>query len=287
MNKLALGTVQFGMDYGINSQAGKIPQKDVLNILKFAEENGINTLDTAFSYGDSEKIIGKFLKNNPGTNYNVISKLPNANKQSFEKYFKKSLINLHRNKIYGYLFHNFSNFLAEPELLDSMYMLKKKKLVNKIGFSIYFPADLEYLLKNNVKFDIVQVPYNFFDQRFSPYFPKLKEKNIELHVRSVFLQGLIFKKPSELSTNFLGIKKSLELLNSLSSVNKVMISSIALNFANLNKYIDKIIIGVDNLSNLKENLNNFKDSSIINKFYTDLENLSIDDEQIILPINWK
>ena len=114
----------------------------------------------------------------------------------------------------------------------------------------------------------------------------MKERDIEIHVRSVFLQGLYFKKIKELSFQFKEAKLNIERIHKFSKETGLSIASICLNFALLNKYIDKAVIGVDNIENLKENLSLIKYKNIIQKNYSFLKNLKIENEDITIPLNW-
>ena len=284
MNKLVLGTVQFGVDYGINNNRGQIPKNEVFSILDLARKNQINLLDTAPAYGKAEKIIGQYLKRNPGK-FEIISKLPKINDYSeISKYIDQSLGNLNIDHLYAYLIHDFNTIKKMPDLVK---YLKKNNRIKKIGFSLYYPEELTYLLEHKIEFDIIQVPYSIFDQRFASYFKNLKDKNIEIHIRSVFLQGLFFKHPQKLTGNFIKISSKIKTIRNLGRRNNLSISSLCLNFAVLNNLIDKIIIGVDSLKNLEDNLKSIEDKKKVAKIYNELAFLKEDDENIILPINWK
>jgi len=285
-DKIALGTVQFGLDYGINNLTGKIPKNEVFEILDYAHKSGINVIDTSYAYGDSESVLGEYLKRS-GIKFKVVSKLPgNKDDKSFE-IFHETLNHLNKNKIYGYLIHNFDFYLKNSRIWADLRKIKQQGKVQKIGFSLYYPEELEYLLKKKVTFDLIQVPYSIFDQRFSVFFQQLKKKNVEIHIRSVFLQGLVFKEINTLPKRFLKIKRKLETLKKLAGDLAIPVSSLCLNFAALNPFIDKVVIGVDNIANLKENLNNLKYQVKTKKIYNKLLKLKEEDENIILPVNWK
>lgn len=286
VNKLGLGTVQFGLKYGINNLRGQIPSKEVFEILDYATEVGINTLDTAYTYDESEDVIGEYISKSD-KQFNIISKLPSKTDMTISVAIDRSLKKLHIKKLYGYLIHDFNKFRDNPQLISALIKIKNEGLIQKIGFSLYYPIELDTLLKEKVKFDMVQLPYNVFDQRFAPYFTILKEKNIEIHIRSVFLQGLVFKKPINLPKYFLPIRKHLEDLNKLADGLNVSISSLCLNFVLNNEFMDKVIIGVDSINNLKENLENLNDAEKVKRVMNRFFNLSFKDEKIILPVNWK
>ncbi|MBW2993081.1 aldo/keto reductase, partial [Candidatus Woesearchaeota archaeon] len=191
-----------------------------------------------------------------------------------------------QDKLYGYLIHDFKTFKEHEGMLGVLKQLKGEGKIEKIGFSLYSPIELKYLLQNNISFDVVQVPYSIFDQRFSRYFSLLKEKGVEVHIRSVFLQGLVFKNPDKLEGRFAKVKNKLLKLRNLSDRLNIPISSLCINFALLNEYVDKVIIGVDSLNNLKENIPSMRDKLRIKEIYSNLKNLEETDENIILPVNW-
>lgn len=285
MNKISLGTAQFGMNYGINNKRGKIPQTEVFDILSEAIEFGIDTIDTAYDYGESEKVIGDFLKSTR-YKFKVISKLSKCKYSEVKEIFESSLNNLGLYMIYGYLIHSFENYKKDKRIWNEVEKLKKVGKIKKIGFSLYYPQELEYLFGHKVYFDMVQVPYSIFDQRFEPYFAELKQRNIKVHVRSVFLQGLVFKRLDELESRFLKIKPKMSFLHNLSKELNLPISVICLGFVLLND-VDKVVIGIDSKKNLIENITQLKYISRINLVYEKLKELREDDENIILPINWK
>jgi aryl-alcohol dehydrogenase-like predicted oxidoreductase len=287
MTKLALGTAQFGLKYGINNSRGKIPISETFEILNKAVETNIDVIDTASAYGASEKILGEYInKLNSKKTIKIISKFPNTSKKKIQEAVNKSLEILHINKFYGYLLHDFSLFKKDKTIWQKLESLKKDNKINKIGFSLYYPEEIEYLLKKDISFDIIQVPYNIFDQRFEKYFDILKKKHVEIHVRSVFLQGLFFKSIQSLDEYFKGIANKLKYLNKLSQEQNVSISAICLNFALVNKSIDKVIIGVDSLENLLENINNQKYLNKVESVYSKLMNMKINDQNILIPMNW-
>ena len=146
MNKLTLGTVQFGIDYGINNSSGKVSKDEVFKILKYAEDNGIDLLDTSYAYGESETVLGEYIKKSPPF-FKVISKLPRNDRKNKINIFFESIKKLHINKFYGYLLHHFDFFLRNPEIWEFFKILKKEEKAEKTGFVLYYPHELEYLRK--------------------------------------------------------------------------------------------------------------------------------------------
>jgi aryl-alcohol dehydrogenase-like predicted oxidoreductase len=286
LSRIALGTVQFGMDYGINNTKGKVPAQEAHRILKYALENNVDTLDTAGVYGDSEKVIGEFTGQGERP-FKIVSKLTLKEDATVEGAVHDSLEKLRVKSLYGYLIHDFKAFVQSPAIWQSLEALKKQGKVQKIGFSLYFPQDLQFLWEHNIAVDIVQVPFSVLDQRFAPWFKKLKEKQTKIHVRSVFLQGLMFKNTNALTGRFLKIKGKLETLNALSLRINVPIAGLCINFAALNPGIEQIVLGVDSLDDFKQNVQMLQYKDKVKTIYADLLALAEEDENIILPFNWE
>jgi len=283
-DKLALGTAQFGLAYGISNRAGQVPKAEVFKILDLAAAAGINLLDTAFAYGTSEAAIGSYLGAS-GRKFRLVSKLP-PRSSAARRSLIKSLQRLRAKKLSGYLVHDFAFFRRNPRVLKVLQELKKEGLIEKIGFSLYHPAELEYLLRNDFSFQLVQFPYSVLDQRFAPLLPLLQKKKIEVHVRSVYLQGLVFRAPQSLSGQFKPIAPKLTKLQQIAASSGLSTGALCLNFALLNKGVDKVIIGVDSARQLQENLDFCMLAGKVKKLLKSLAKLHESDEQIILPTNW-
>jgi len=284
-DKIALGTVQFGLDYGINNTRGRIPKDEAFLILSKASEAGISVLDTAAAYGQSEEVIGEYIA---GGNrcFDVISKSSKCTPGQLAESTKRSMNRLHLSRLYGCLLHSFNDFKESPGLWDELLAIKQLNLVGKVGFSLYHIEEIEFLLNHVAGIDLVQVPYSVLDQRFSPYFSTLKEKGIEVHVRSVFLQGLLFKESDKLQGHFLKAKDALSKLHAIARKTGIPCSALCVNFAALNKYVDKVVIGVDSLANMDDLLHVPRYGGAVQGVYHQLECLRLDDLDIILPTRW-
>ena len=186
-SKLVLGTVQFGLQYGVNS-AGRPSEEGVKAILREAAAQGIRMLDTSSAYGNAEEILGRCIPD--GAPFRLVSKYPKG-EASVASVFAQSLRRLGTGHLYGYLLHHFEVFRANPAVWEEFRALKEQGLVDKIGFSLYEPSELEFILEQGVPFDLLQIPYNLLDRKFEPYMRELHAKGVEIHVRSTFLQGLL------------------------------------------------------------------------------------------------
>ncbi len=286
-SRIGLGTAQFGLDYGIANQGGKIPREGVFDILKSAAQRGILLLDTACAYGDSEAVIGEFIKKGPSP-FRVVSKFSLApyKEGGVKQILRQSLVKMNISGVYGYLAHRLADVLDDERVWADMLELKRQNLVQKIGVSIYSPRELEELDKRDIKFDLVQFPHSIFDRRFEKYARGLKQRNIEIHARSIFLQGLAFMKADQLPGHLKEAGVPLRRLADLSFKHGISIPSLCLNFALLNPHIDRVIMGVDGLRHFEENLKSFEDLDKVRGIYDQLQELSINNEEVLLPHKW-
>ena len=273
--KLVLGTVQFGVQYGINS-AGRPDEQMVKAILEEAQALGINTLDTSSGYGEAEEILGRTISK--GHPFKIVSKYPKGN-VPVKEMFLSSLDRLKVNSLFGYLLHHFEVYRDNPDVWREFMALKEDGKVQRIGFSLYMPDELEILLKNNVDFNLLQIPRNIFDRKFDPYLRELKDRGVEIHVRSTFLQGLFFKDRQTLPDKLKPLKKYLEELDNISKETGMSIAELALNFNYQNENIAGVLIGVDNVDQLKTNVGSLSDQSVN-------IDISVKEKELLNPVNW-
>ena len=209
MNKLVLGTAQFGMDYGINSIHGKVKPKEVQNILHYAKSVDINFLDTAPAYGDSEKVLGTMNTKD----FKVVTKTRHFNSTDItddeilllNQDFNNSLKDLKLDSVHALLVHNTDDLLKAGafRIIDHLKNLKKAGKIKKIGVSVYDNQQLTFVI-NNFDVDMVQLPFNIFDRRLinSGMLELLNSKGIEVHARSIFLQGLTLMSDKSMPRKF-------------------------------------------------------------------------------------
>lgn len=282
MNKLALGTVQFGMKYGINNFVGVPNDREVTNILDFAYKNGIQTLDTAIAYGNSQERLGKLSNDN----FKIISKFSGIfNFKDLENELLKSLSNLRRDKIYGFIFHKANDLIENPKMWSYLERLKSLKKIKKIGFSIYNEKELNEILNLGFIPDLVQLPYSILDRRLEDSLIKLNNLDVEIHVRSVFLQGLYFKKINNIPKKLNPLKPYLEKLHDLCNKFNISMSSLALNFVKQNKNIDKIVIGSDSVNQLIQN-NSVMSYNLESNLIKLVQEINVKETELLIPNNW-
>ena len=251
LQKIAIGTAQFGLNYGISNQSGQSSFEAVCEILLEAQKLGIDTLDTAAAYGNSETVLGDALTKT-GTHFNIITKV-SGKEDSVAKTLGYSLEKLQSRSIYGCWFHDYNAWKNNSQLLEELQEFKAESKISKVGFSLYNPEQAEELLAQNIAFDLVQVPYSLFDQRFETVFQKLQKVGVEIHTRSVFLQGLFFLEPEKTNPYFKEILPEIAAVKAFASQHKIPLNLLLLGFAALNPNIDKVVIGVENATQLKAN----------------------------------
>jgi aryl-alcohol dehydrogenase-like predicted oxidoreductase len=283
--KIGLGAVQFGVDYGVSNTHGKTTKHEVSQILQFAYENGISVIDTATSYGSSENILGEVVTND---DWRFVTKTPHFSDNSLnsthvnqlKESFNQSLFNLRKKYIYGLLLHSCDDLLKPGgELIfREMERLREIGMVKKIGVSAYSSKQIAAILgKFNI--DIIQLPINIFDQHLfvDGWLEKLKNKNVEIHARSTFLQGLLLMPRTSIPTYFLPIKEKIELFSKSAQELSLSKLELALGYVMGINEIDKIVVGVNTIEQLREiieatqvkvNPMEFTDVSIDNPIYT-------------------
>lgn len=257
MNKLALGTAQFGLKYGISNQIGKIQLKEVKEILQYAKSLNINIIDTAISYGDSEKVLGE----TGVKDFKFITKLPVFPKNIFdvsswiENEIDLSLKRLNVQSLYGLLIHRSEDLIhgKSKDIVEALYKIKSKGKVKKIGISIYETSELEQLT-DLIEIDIVQAPLNIFDQRLltSGWLSKLHKNDIEIHVRSIFLQGLLLMPRQKYPSYFNQWQRLLKMWHEWLNDNKISALEATVRYALSINELSRVIVGITSKKQLKQ-----------------------------------
>jgi len=258
-SRIALGTVQFGLDYGISNSNGKPSLNEIDSILNLAIDNNIIFLDTANAYGEAEQVIGLLNSNR----FEIVTKfLPESQNGLFENQFQESLLKLKTDKVFGLLAHRPMDVVNNPKIWEKMNLQKDLQKVMKIGFSFDKPEEYYAVIKKSFFPDLVQVPFNYFDDRFVDIIEELKDKGCEIHVRSAFLQGLFFTDTNQLPSFFDEVK---ELLSKLQKEYDTSLPATLLRFVLDNESIDKVLVGVQNKIQLKNILDSLQNAPEIKK----------------------
>ncbi len=287
--KLALGTVQFGLDYSISNTAGQVSVDEVSKILDFARSVNLDTLDTAQAYGSAEQVLGSLAQTR---HFKLISKISQANSlpDKLRPSIEQSLQTLKLDVLDGILLHD-ADILLQPQgsvVYDQLTQAKHAGLVKKIGVSVYHPQQLIELCQR-FSLDMVQLPLNLFDQRFlaDEVQAVINQQQLEVHCRSAFLQGIIFCQPHSLPPFFDSLKPSLRLLQQ--QANELNVSPITLCLALLKSQsnIAKIVIGCCSEAQLKQTVEAYHQiDNTDNSSAIDFDAFAVTDDTVINPANW-
>ena len=281
--KIVIGTAQFGMNYGIANQNGQVDKNEMESILNFAYENDINTLDTAKIYGNSERSIGNYLKKT-GKSWDVITKVKYADKSIFEQ------IQDSKEKLtvrpFVVLTHTAELFLNQ-EFQSILQQAKVKKLINRIGVSLSNEKEINQVLATELKPDIIQLPMNILDTRLyrCGILSKLFNKGIEIHVRSAFLQGLFYLSKTDLEKRFSDVVPQLHKLKLIAAKADLTLAELSLLWLVNLKEVRKVIIGLDNVCQLKAHLETLK-KNVDSSVFEEALSIQYENENILNPSLW-
>lgn len=284
VSKLVLGTVQFGLEYGINNSVGKPSKKNCFEILDQAKAHGISELDTADAYGTASEVLKEYFQMNPNS-FKVMGKFSNDSSKSIGDYLDISLGRLGLTKLDGYYFHRFSDFLNFKDY-DQVSALKKMGKLEKLAVSLYTNSELEIAV-NHPEVNIIQLPFNLLDRSHQKIelLKKAKLLNKEIYIRSAFLQGLFFMNPEKLPAGLQGLKPALLKIQELAATYKLTLEEMCLNYALHKNYIDKIIIGVDSTIQLEKNIKSIHERFPI-ELEKEIELIQVENEELLNPANW-
>jgi aryl-alcohol dehydrogenase-like predicted oxidoreductase len=284
--KLALGTAQFGMNYGIYNLSGRMSSVEAEEIIRVGREHGIDTLDTAIAYGDSEALLGQL----DIGHWKIITKLPSVpdNCTDIEQWvinqIQQSMTRLRVTKLHGVLLHRPAQLLEPmgPALYNALQSIKSIGMTSKIGISVYGPHELDALF-DAYKFELIQAPLNILDRSLvdSGWATQLRNAGIEIHTRSVFLQGLLLMPQSQRPVKFLGWTDIWNEWDCWLEREGLTPIQACLGYVSSLSAIDSVVVGIDNVVQLNQVLE-AADGKLTNlpEFST------LCDERLINPALW-
>jgi len=291
--ELGLGAAQFGFDYGISNESGKVSAGNVQTLLKIAYENDIRVIDTAVTYGDSETVLGQSIPE--GFSFRIMTKLPPMKKDSIcekdsaliNENFYGSLKKLCIEKVTGLFLHCPDDlFLPGGDIIyTTLLSLKDRGLVEKIGISIYNGDEIDRLF-HHYDFDLIQLPLNVLDQRLvkSGHIAKLKKKGVEIHARSVFLQGILLMPLDKINPFFTPVLHVLTKYRDFLEEYGLSPVEGALSYLRTIKELDIVLVGINNEKQLMENINAFK---LTLPDALDFSEFAIEKVNILNPYHWR
>lgn len=289
-SKIILGTVQFGLNYGINNINGVPNQVEINSILDEAYRNNIKILDTAEAYGNAHNAIQAYHMNSKNR-FEIITKYSSLRTNfpsSLLLRVKKIIKTLRVENLYCYMFHSYKDFkqlypLFEKEIIE----LKENGLIKKLGVSIYSNEEL-YDLLDYKHIDVIQMPFNLFDNvcQREMAIKKAKFHNIEIHSRSTFLQGLFFKNRNTIPKKLKPLLPYLETVDKYATLNKHDINTLSLCYVKSQKFIDNFLIGVESIDQLKNNINSY-DNYLTTELIEKINSIEVKELELLNPSNWK
>lgn len=290
--QLGLGTVQFGLDYGVSNATGRTPEPEVRRILELAASRGLRVLDTAAAYGESESVLGRCL---PGAgNFRIVTKTvplrqargTDAAPGLVREGFARSLARLGLPAVDGLLAHHAADLLgpggdAVFAVLDG---LRREGLARKVGLSVYSGEDIDAALAR-FDFDLIQAPVNVLDQRLvsGGQLARLKARGVEVHLRSVFLQGLLLLDPAAAPAYFEPVRPRLAAWRQALDRAGLTPAQGALAFAR-SLDADVVLVGVENAAQLAANAADFAAAQGAG---LDFAAFALNDEKYVNPGKWE
>ena len=284
MNRIVLGGAQLGLPYGILNGGETLSREEVARILDTAVDHGIDSIDTAIAYGQSESIIGETSQNR----FKIISKLPplpvdiSNVSEWVHSQVQGSLSRLKCTSLDALLLHRPQDLTGAQgaELYAAIGSLMTKKMIHRFGVSIYSPDDLEGII-GTFDIHVVQAPLNVFDRRILGVTDQLSALNIEVHARSVFLQGVLIASPKDRPQRFEPWSEHFALFDEWVRSSGVSAMACCLGFALQQPGIAKLVIGTTSAESLDEIMNSIPNSVLEAPTY-----LQSSVEQLIDPRFW-
>lgn len=261
---MTLGTVQLGMNYGIANNAGKPSEETSFSILRTALKNGVNTLDTARAYGDSEAVIGRFLKTWDGPLPHIVTKIRKLQGQTEKELtafavasVEGSLRDLGVNKVDAIMLHGAQDpVIHGAACANAMKYLLEQGYTDRVGVSVYTGDDIRGMVRHEV-FSVTQVPMSIFDQRLiaDGSIASLACRGYDVFVRSVFLQGLFFLDPDKMTDPILleHAAPKIRLLRQLAEKENMTVAQLAIGFMRSLPGVTSLVLGADNAAQVQNN----------------------------------
>ena len=293
--RLSIGTVQFGLHYGVTNHHGQVSPIDAARILGVAKTAGISALDTAVAYGNSEQRLGSI----GVAEWQVTSKLPAAPpsvRTSTEAYrwaldsLTGSLSRLRVPKLHALLFHRPADVIGPfgEALLSAALELKQQGVIGKVGYSIYSPRELDQL--HNVFWpDVVQAPFNILDRSLEDtgWLQRLAENGTEIQCRSVFLQGVLIAHPQHRPAYFDQWSELWDEWDEWLAANGQSALEICLRFVLSRARISRIVVGIDSVDQLEQLITCIRHSEFDTECISSLpEFLHNPDPRLTDPSRW-
>lgn len=293
--ELCLGTVQFGMDYGILNTK-KPPVENSIKCLDYATQNGVRAIDTATAYGDAEEIVGQFLSKHTIARDNLWistkfkpNTLDDVKPELYKNVIRDNICNslkkLHTDYVDTYYLHS-ARYAFDDSILEALYEVKKEGLACDVGVSIYEPEEADACFKSKYV-DIIQLPYSIFDHRMKKSGIFDRGDRCQIDTRSAFIQGLIIMDEDNIPTFLANAKPIIRKIDIVCKETGLSRVELAMAYVKREKTISHLVFGVDSLEQLKKDINFFDsdvDEELLKQLEMEFDNI---EAEIVMPSLWK
>lgn len=284
-SRIILGTVQFGLHYGINNQKGRPSEQEVFEMLDLAAKEGIRILDTADAYGNAIDIIGKYHAQS-ANRFLINTKFHVKDQDPVATQLLRAINRLEVESVHTYFFHDFRDMNKYPEVLHELNELKAQGLIHSIGVSVYDNNEFSQAVETP-EIDVVQIPFNLLDNaaQRGKLLKQAKLKNKIIQSRSVFLQGLFFREYSSYPEKLQPLKNYISSVSELIAAAGADMNSIALNYVMAQPEIDYVILGIDTRQQLKDNLESLQ-RGMPAQLKDSIDKIDVKEVELLYPKNW-
>ncbi len=295
--KLRLGTVQFGMDYGILGNK-KPAFEDAISWLDYATQNGISAIDTARAYGTAEEVVGEFIRRKtiPREKLTISTKMrpnmleelaPDVYEKTILGELKKQLQVLNTDYVDEYVFHS-ARYAFDKDKLKAIQIAKKYGLAKEVGVSVYEPEEAIACIESGMV-DFIQMPYSIFDQRMkkADVFRKANNACIKVDTRSAFIQGLIMMEEDQVPDFLVEAKPIVRKITEICEEENLNKIHLAISYVKREREISHLVFGVDSLEQLKQDIGFFEkdiDETLLDKIGKQFDDIKA---EIVMPSLWK
>jgi aryl-alcohol dehydrogenase-like predicted oxidoreductase len=265
LSRITLGTAQLGMKYGIANRDGQPTYETALEMLSSSEKYGVSTWDTSPLYGNSESIIGDYVRRYR-PQVEISTKLPSLQslgaltprqvRHLVESRLRTSLKNLAKECVEYYLIHDENDFLTFGDaLIDALSDLQAAGLIKRMGISVYSP-DIALKALEIETFDAIQLPFNLLDRRFEEagVLALANRRGATVFARSIFLQGLFFLTLAILEDRLPAATEFVQKVHALAEQSGRSVVELAFAFVNDHPAVSSLVIGMETVSQLQANV---------------------------------
>jgi aryl-alcohol dehydrogenase-like predicted oxidoreductase len=289
--KLILGTVQLGTQYGINNAVGQPDKSVAMAMLDCAFEQGIRVVDTAQAYGDSEKIIGEYHALNPEKLFAVITKFHAEKDNSDASIIDSAYRSLDLLKISTFecfQFHRVSDVFQSSDVTKSVLYLKKHGVAKNIGVSVYTNEEFD-AVSVVPEIDVIQIPFNLLDNQMhrGALIQKARNSGKTIHSRSIYLQGALLMSPNSLPWYLTSLRDPLARLSRIAQDFHISMSEMAMRYVFHAKNIDAVLFGAESVAQILENCSIASKESLPKDICEQIEAITIDDKRVLNPSLWQ